>query len=85
MRKVIGRISNAKAATIKKLTEWEKQGNRTRTKIRCRVKHVFGVQAMTAGNLILRTIGLVRAKAKIGLRNLVYNMNRYKILAGNGI
>ncbi len=28
---------------------------------------------MTAGCLILRTIGLVRAKVKIGLRSLAYN------------
>lgn len=69
----------------KKLTDWEKQGNRTRSRIRSRVEHVFGIQAMTAGNLILRTIGLVRARAKIGLRNLAYNMNRYKTLAENGV
>ncbi|MCP3873085.1 MAG: IS5 family transposase [Desulfobacteraceae bacterium] len=74
-----------KGSRNKKLTEWEKQGNKTRSKIRSRVEHIFGVQTMTAGNLILRTIGFVRARAKIGLRNLAYNMNRYKILSGNGI
>jgi IS5 family transposase len=61
----------------RKLTEREKRGNRTRAKKRCRVEHVFGVQAMMTGGLILRTIGMVRAKAKIGLMNLAYNMNRY--------
>ena len=69
----------------KKLTEWERQGNRTRLKVRSRVEHIFGVQSMIAGNLILRTIGFVRAQAKISLRNLAYNMSRYKILAGDGI
>lgn len=64
-----------------KLTEWEKQGNYTRSKIRSRVEHVFGIQAQRAGNLLLRTIGLVRAKAKIGLRNLAYNIERYSTLA----
>jgi len=64
----------------RKLTEREKRGNRTRAKKRCRVEHVFGVQAMMSGGLILRTIGLVRAKAKIGLMNLAYNMNRYTTL-----
>lgn len=73
-----------KGSRHKKLTEWEKQGNRTRSRIRSRVEHIFGIQAMTAGSLILRTIGLVRARAKIGLRNLAYNINRYKTLAGNG-
>jgi len=73
-----------KGSRHKKLTEWEKQGNRTRSRIRSRVEHIFGIQAMTAGSLNLRTIGLVRARAKIGLRNLAYNINRYKTLAGNG-
>lgn len=64
----------------KKLTEREKQGNHTRSKIRSRVEHVFGVQAQRAGNLLVRTIGLVRATAKIGLRNLAYNIDRYSTL-----
>ena len=74
-----------KGSRHKKLNEWEKQGNRTRSRIRCRVEHIFGIQAMTAGSLILRTIGLARAKAKIGLRNLAYNMTRYKTLVRNGV
>ncbi len=69
-----------KGCRHQKLTEWEKRGNRTRSKKRSRVEHVFGVQAMMAGDLILRTIGIVRAKVKIGLRNLAYNINRYKAL-----
>ncbi len=73
-----------KGSRHKKLTQWERQGNRTRSKTRSRVEHIFGIQAMTAGSLILRTIGLARATAKIGLRNLAYNMNRYKMLASNG-
>ena len=70
-----------KGCRNKKLTEWEKRGNHTRSKIRSRVEHIFGVQAQKAGNLILRTIGTARANAKIGLRNLAYNMDRYKTLA----
>jgi len=61
----------------KKLTEREKCGNHTRSKIRSRVEHIFGVQTQRAKSLILRTIGLVRARAKIGLRNLAYNIDRY--------
>jgi len=63
-----------------KLTEWEKRGNRSRAKIRSRIEHVFGVQAQKAGNLILRTIGIMRAWAKIGLRNLAYNLDRFGTL-----
>lgn len=65
-----------KGCRDRKLTDWEKQGNRTRSRIRCRVEHVFGIQAQIAGNLILRTIGKARAEVKIGLRNLAYNMHR---------
>ena len=65
-----------KGCRNRKLTDWEKQGNRTRSRIRCRIEHVFGIQAQMAGNLILRTIGKVRADVKIGLRNLAYNIHR---------
>ena len=63
------------------LSAWEKQGNRTRSKVRSRVEHVFGAQVMRAGSLVVRTIGIVRARCKIGLRNLAYNMARLGRLA----
>jgi len=63
------------------LTEREKQGNRTRARTRSRVEHIFGVQLQRAGNLILRTVGKVRAYVKIGLRNLAYNLDSYSLLA----
>jgi IS5 family transposase len=64
----------------KKLSPRENQGNRTRSRIRCRVEHVFGIQKKRTGDLIVRSIGIVRASYKIGLRNLVYNFTRYKYL-----
>ena len=64
------------------LSVWEKQGNRTRSRIRSRVEHVFGAQVQRAGTLLVRCIGLSRARAKIGLRNLAYNMDRLGFLAG---
>jgi transposase, IS5 family len=70
-----------KATRGKALSEWEQQGNRTRARTRARVEHVFGVQAQRAGTLIVRTIGRVRAKVKIGLRNLSYNLDRYSKLS----
>lgn len=65
-----------KGCRHKPLTEWEKQGNHTRSKIRSRIEHIFGVQAQMAGRLIIRSIGRFRAEIKIGLRNLAYNMYR---------
>lgn len=69
-----------KGSRNRKLTAWEQQGNRTRSKIRSRVEHIFGVQAQRAGNMILRGIGVIRAGTKIGLRNLAYNLDRYGTL-----
>ena len=69
-----------KGCRHRKLTEREKQGNRTRARVRARIEHVFGVQAQKAGNLLLRSIGLIRARTKIGLRNLAYNLDRYGTL-----
>lgn len=69
-----------KGCRHKKLTEREKRGNHTRSKTRSRVEHIFGVQAQRAGRLIVRAIGLMRVTAKIGLRNLAYNIDRFSLL-----
>ena len=58
----------------KPLNEREKRGNETRSKVRARVEHVFGAQSNDMGGTLVRGIGLVRAKARIGLKNLAYNM-----------
>jgi IS5 family transposase len=60
----------------KPLSERETQGNKTRSKVRARVEHVFGAQSNDMGGVLVRSIGLVRAKARIGLKNLAYNMRR---------
>jgi len=65
-----------KAHRNRPLTEREKQGNRTRSTVRARVEHVFGAQSNDMGGTLLRCIGIARAKARIGLKNLAYNMRR---------
>ncbi len=60
----------------KPLREREKRGNTTRSKVRARVEHVFGAQSNDMGGTLVRSIGLVRARARIGLKNLAYNMRR---------
>ena len=52
------------------------QGNKTRSKVRARVEHVFGAQSNDMGGTLVRSIGLMRAKAGIGLKNLTNNMRR---------
>ena len=68
----------------KPLTESQKGANRIRSRTRARVEHVFGIQFQIAGNLVLRTIGLSRARVKIGLRNLSYNLQRFSYLKTSG-
>jgi transposase, IS5 family len=49
--------------------------NRTKSKIRATVEHVFAQEKAHMG-LFIRTIGIKRAQAKIMLVNLAYNMRR---------
>jgi len=65
-----------KAHRNKPLSEREIRGNKTRSKIRARVEHIFGSQSNDMGGTLVRSIGLARAKARIGLKNLTYNMRR---------
>ena len=58
------------------LQDGEKAGNRRRSRFRARVEHVFGAQRNDMGGTLVRSIGLVRARARIGLKNLAYNMRR---------
>ena len=60
----------------KPLTEQAKGSNRTKSTVRVRVEHVFGAQTNDMGGTLVRTIGLARAKAKIGMKNIAYNMRR---------
>jgi IS5 family transposase len=57
------------------LTDDQKAANRKKSTVRARVEPIFGVQSAMDGHVI-RTIGLERAKVKIGLLNLTYNMRR---------
>jgi len=60
----------------KPLTARQTKANKSRSKVRVRVEHVFGFQERSMGGKFIRTIGMARAKAKIGMMNLVYNMSR---------
>src|SRR5271154_3484090 len=49
--------------------------DRRKSAVRAAVEHVFARQKGPMG-LYIRTIGIARARTKIGLANLVYNMKR---------
>ena len=51
------------------------RANGAKSKVRAAVEHVFAHQKGPMG-FVVRTIGLARAKVKIGLANIAYNMRR---------
>ena len=51
------------------------RANGVKSQVRAAVEHVFAHEKGPMG-LVVRTIGLARARVKIGLANLVYNMRR---------
>ena len=50
--------------------------NARRSAVRAAVEHVFAQQKGPMG-LVARTVGIARARLKIGLANLAYNMKRF--------
>lgn len=58
------------------LSEAQKKRNTGKSRVRARVEHVFGFQAIMGADR-LRTVGVGRAKRGIGIANLVYNLFRF--------
>ncbi|HYD99692.1 MAG TPA: transposase, partial [Alphaproteobacteria bacterium] len=52
-----------------------RRGNARRARVRSLVEHVFAAQRHRLG-LVIRTVGLARATAKLALANLAYNFTR---------
>ena len=44
------------------LRDWEKAGNKSRSRFQARVEHVFGAQSDDVGGTLVRSIGLARAR-----------------------
>ncbi len=72
--------SHRRGSRNKPLTPRQEAANKTRSKVRARVEHIFGTQHTSMGGKFVRTIGIVRATVKIGLQNLAYNMRRLVVL-----
>jgi IS5 family transposase len=58
------------------ITEEQRLANKERSRIRVRVEHIFGFVENSMNGSFIKTIGIKRAKAVIGLINLTYNMFR---------
>jgi len=67
---------NEKGYKNKPLTEVQKKNNKEKSKIRVRVEHIFGFIENSMKGSLVRTIGIARAKVKVGLMNLTYNLFR---------
>jgi IS5 family transposase len=69
-------LINEKGYRNKPLTDEQKSNNKEKSKVRARVEHIFGFIENSMNGSYIRTIGIARAKAKIGLMNLTYNICR---------
>jgi IS5 family transposase len=58
-----------------------RRANNRKSQVRAHIEHVFAAQKHQMG-LFVRTIGIERARMKIGLTNLAYNMRRFIWLEG---
>ena len=65
------------------LPEHIARANAKRSAVRSAVEHVFAGQKHRMG-LFIRTIGIARARIKIGMANLAYNFQRLAWLEGQG-
>lgn len=68
---------NERAYRNRPLTDEQIAANRERSKTRAKVEHVFGTMVNEMGGKAVRTIGLARATATLGLKNLTYNLKRF--------
>jgi hypothetical protein len=61
----------------KPLTKAQMKRNRSLSRKRVRVEHVFAHMTMSMGGMVVRCVGIIRAEANIILKNLAYNIKRY--------
>ena len=59
------------------LTRRQMADNRKKSRVRARVEHVFAHITNSMKGFYIRTIGIVRSRAMIGMINLTYNMVRF--------
>ena len=64
----------------KPLTPEQEAANKERSRVRVRVEHVFGHIENAMNGCYVRTIGIARASAKIGMENIAYNISRFAFL-----
>lgn len=81
-------IDNRVSHRIKKgnwISKEAARENSRRSKVRKRVEHIFGFIENSMGGKFIRSVGITRAKAKVGLMNLIYNMCRFEQIHRLGV
>ena len=61
------------------MPETTRRANALKSKLRSGVEHVFAVRKDKM-DLFIRTVGMARARVKMGMANLVYNVKRLVFL-----
>ena len=61
-----------KAEKNRPLTEAQKASNPEKSRIRCRIEHIFGCMTGAMPGITICSIGLARAEFNVGMLNLVY-------------
>lgn len=72
---------HTKGRARKPLSECQQRANKKRSRVRVRVEHVFASHKQMAGDVV-RTLGHARARLKLGLINMAYNIKRWGYLEG---
>jgi IS5 family transposase len=72
----INNYIHEKGAREHPLNQLQKECNRIKSQVRCRIEHVFGHIENSMGGAGFEYIGIERIKTAIGLRNLTYNFVR---------
>lgn len=67
-----------RAVRNKPLTARQRKSNRSKSRIRVRVEHVFGTMCMCMRVALNRCIGMNRNQKAVAMTNLVYNMIRFE-------
>lgn len=73
----VNNFIHEKGVRNRPLSDLRKGLNRLKSKVRCRIEHIFGCIENSMGGPELEYIGIDRIKTGVGLGNLAYNLLRY--------
>jgi IS5 family transposase len=80
----VNNFIHEKGARGHPLNELQKQCNKIKSQVRCRIEHVFAHIENSMGGAQFEYIGIKRIVTAVGLRNLAYNFSRYIQLINMG-